>query len=551
MASSGVFKFTAIEGSGGSELRWSITSIDYTNLTSNLYWELYATPAGNKTIRYDYGWTYIDNRNVFSTPWGYDGYDCATETLISSGNVTLQHGLDGKKTFTIQATFSETPELYYYPDGWGFWPQDTVSKVVEETVEIDTIPTGAVLISATSFNDETNPTIIYKNDAGNSATSLMACISLDGGASDTIVYRDIPKTGTSYTFPLTATEINTLRASIPNTTSRTVIFYVRSVVGGRTYYSTVESEFTIINCDPVISSVSIYDANSTTAALTGNTNIMVRYESMAVFSYNATAQKSASIVSHYVKNGSNTVSNQYNGVIDDVESGSFIFSATDSRGKTTEIVEEKTLINYVKPTCYQTVKAELSGETGAVVKLKIAGNYFNGSFGAVSNTLKLEVRHTQNDGTMGGWNDLTSVLIPVFNGDTYELNTTISGFTYNQSYTFQVRATDKLNMVQSAQYTVSVMPIFDWNDEDFNFNVPVNINAETLDMNNETILRHSKTTNNTVLSASGGHIYIRPGGTTDTSSEVRITAQGNIEVKGDIMLNGISLLTVLRNAGLL
>ena len=123
------------------------------------------------------------------------------------------------------------------------------------------------------------------------------------------------------------------------------------------------------------------------------------------------------------------------------------------------------------------MKAELSGVDGGVVNLKISGNYFNGTFGAVKNTLKLEVRHTQNDGSMGAWVDLTSGLIPVFNGTTYELETTISGFSYSQSYVFQCRATDKLNTVITSQYTVRVLPVFDWSKEDFNFNVPVNING--------------------------------------------------------------------------
>lgn len=482
-------------------------------------------------------------------------YGGVWETLYTT-TLTIPHNSDGSKTLNYTAVWQASVEDLGYCDTYN--PDNerySTAKITEDisfsgVIVLDNIPREAKILTASSFTDETNPNITYSNPAGNAATALEACISLTGGVDD-IAYRAIPKTGTSYTFPLTEAEKNVLRAAAANTQTMTVRFYVRTTIGSTRYFSYLDRTFTVVNCNPVISNATVKDITPETIALTGDENIIVLNESMIEYSYTATAMKYATITSHYIECGDVKVEGLLQGVIDDAQSGLFTFGATDSRGLTSTFPVQKQVVNYVKPTCYQHLKAELAGETGATITLTIDGNYFNGSFGLAANELKLEVRHTQNDGTMGDWVDLTSGLIPTFNENTYSLTTTITGFSYSQSYTFQCRATDKLNVVQSAQYTVRVRPIFDWGEDDFNFNVPVNINAETLSMNGETIIRHSATTNNTVLSASGGHIYIRPGGTTDTSSEMRLTAQGDLELKGDIKINGVSLIAALEAAGIL
>ena len=479
------------------------------------------------------------------------------EDLIDSGEEVIIPNHEGTfdvkySGYGVSTQFTMECNLFYAYENEDGDEQEGYSSTdgIVYKIEVPALPAEAKLLTASSFTDETNPNITYSNPAGNSVSALEACISLTGGADD-IAYRSIPKTGSSYTFPLTEAEKNILRAAAANSQTMTVRFYVRTTIGGTRYFSYLDRTFTVVNCNPVISNATVKDITPETIALTGNANIIVLNESMIEYSYTATATKSATIKSHYIECGDVKVEGMFQGVIDDAQSGLFTFGATDSRGLTTTFPLQKQVVNYVKPTCYQHLKAELAGETGATITLTIDGNYFNGSFGLAANELKLEVRHTQNDGTMGDWVVLTDGLIPTFNENTYSLTTTITGFSYSQSYTFQCRATDKLNVVQSAQYTVRVRPIFDWGEDDFNFNVPVNINAETLSMNGETIIRHSATTNNTVLSASGGHIYIRPGGTNDTSSEMRLTAQGNLELKGDIIINGVNIITALENAGII
>lgn len=301
-------------------------------------------------------------------------------------------------------------------------------------------------------------------------------------------------------------------------------------------YSIEGASITIIGAEPQLFP-KVEDVNSTTLALTGDKDTVVRYESMVEFETGAVGSKSATIESQSVKCGTKVVYDSYHGVIDNVESADFIFTATDSRGLKAQATVTKNIVEYIKPTVNQHVSIALSSEVGATVILKISGNYYNGSFGLVDNTLKLEVRHTQNDGTMGEWVEITDGLIPEFNGNTYNLEISIEGFNYDNEYTFQCRATDVLNFVETAQYTTKLLPIFDWSLEDFNFNVPVNIGADNLNMHDNTIIRHSAETNNTVLSANNGHIYIRPGGTSETDGEVIIYPDGSTEFKSAVTHN--------------
>ena len=126
-------------------------------------------------------------------------------TQVASGQLTLAHNNTGDFTLTA----SVTAAIYSFSNnvsGSGSWA-------------LDKIPRQATLSVAPNFNDEANPTITYINNAGNSVDGLQACISLTG-ATDDIAYRDISKTGTSYTFNLTDAERLLLRQATTTANSR-------------------------------------------------------------------------------------------------------------------------------------------------------------------------------------------------------------------------------------------------------------------------------------------------------------------------------------------
>lgn len=203
-------------------------------------------------------------------------------TTLFSTTVTIPHNQDGSKSIYVEAKIDHSR---FSSDYHGF------------TVTLSQIPRQATVTAVQNFNDEQNPTITYSNPAGNVVTSLDACISLTGSQAD-VPYRAISKTGTTYTFNLTTAERNTLRNACPNSNSLNVIFYVRTVIAGQTYYSTKNATMTIVNGNPTISGVTYKDNNATTTAITLDDQIIIQNQSQLLLNFSSlTALKSATLSS--------------------------------------------------------------------------------------------------------------------------------------------------------------------------------------------------------------------------------------------------------------
>lgn len=377
---------------------------------------------------------------------------------------------------------------------------------------------------------------------------IEVAISFDGINPD-ISYRDIPLDTSSYTITLTEEEREAIRIKAQGSNILPIYYLARvtrtayssnsTVINPITsiFYNTIQRNLTVVGSKPVLNPT-VKDIKPETLALTGNENIFVKYESMVEFATGAVASKHATIVSQSVQCGSKTVYNLYNGVIDDVESADFIFNATDSRGLNADmvVIHNAAMIDYIKPTCLQELSITMSGETTVKVTIKNSGSYYFGSFGAVNNELKLEARYKSGNDEYGDWITLTGN--PTYKDGKYELISVFDNLPYKEAYTFQCRATDKLNTVITSAYILKLHPVFDWSETDFNFNVPVNINAEEITMHGNTIIRHNEAANNTVISAPGGKIYLRPGGTDETDGETVLHSNGSVDFNGTTNFNG-------------
>ena len=514
MASSGSFETTS-HINQSLAFKWSIKSQSIADNTTTISWQLVDAGTYSGTwVACGAFYLVIDGEVILDYPEShrirvYEG------TVVASGEKTLKHNADGTRSFSASCQAG----IYLYArncSGSG-------------TFTINQIPRQANLTAAPNFNDEANPTITYSNSAGNNVTSLQACISLTG-AKDDIAYRDISKTGTSYTFNLTETERNVLRQNTIGSNSRSVTFFVRTVIAGNTYHSTLKRTFTIVNGNPVISNASVVDTDSKCISLTGDANKLIRYYSDAKASFTSTVKKYATVKATSIDNTITTI-NSNSGTFSNTSSAVFNFSLTDNRGNKVTHKITKTMVNYVKISCNMNLTApSAKGNMNFVIN----GNCFKGSFGAVSNTLSVQYRYKVNDGSYGSWIHATAT----WNGNNYTANVALEGLDYRCKYTFQARAIDQLATATTAEQSVRTPPVFDWGENDFNFNVPVL-------MNGHTVLKHDSTSNNTILSTSGGYIYIRPGGADDTGAEVLITPQGNIQLSGDIIINGKSLKSLL------
>lgn len=195
--------------------------------------------------------TYITVTGVITTSGeSYRGnHNTGVVTVTQNGaaihSSTFTSGAPANSTTTLF-----TIELWVYHDDNGNSGTITASYnyasswcSASTSVVLTQIPRYATITGAPNFTDDDSPVIQYNNQAGSLVTSLQACISLTG-ASDDIPYRDIPIDGSSYQFVLTEEEKNTLRYATPGP-SRTVMFFVRTIMNGVTYYSTLTKTFSV------------------------------------------------------------------------------------------------------------------------------------------------------------------------------------------------------------------------------------------------------------------------------------------------------------------
>lgn len=321
MASSGSFTTTSCEGRSLT-FNWSVKSQNVASNQTTINWSLVG--SGD----YTYGWVTcgnfkvtIDGKQVYYSSTRINVY---SGTVVASGTYTFTHDNSGNKSFTARAEAG----IYYVAvncSGSGTWSLPSISR-------------SATITQAPNFSDEANPTINYSNPAGNNVTSLQACISLTGASAD-VPYRDISKTGTSYTFNLTETERNTLRQATTGK-SRTVYFYIQTVINGTTLRNSYAVTFSIVNGNPIINSLSYKDNNSSTVAITHNNQNIIQNQSLLQLTISGvSAKKYASIakveylINSYTVDITSIYANPVNiGTINYSSNFDLTVRVTDSRG---------------------------------------------------------------------------------------------------------------------------------------------------------------------------------------------------------------------------
>lgn len=321
------------------------------------------------------------------------------------------------------------------------------------------------------------PSRIYQNPAqiGNMATLVIATDTGSGWTHDvTYTFGKLSGTvvtgvpgGNAYTWTIPETFYDELG---PDKSSMEGTLNCKTYYNGSYYgeYSTTFIASTFADDVPVIE-VEIYDTDSAIVALTGDKSVLVPGYSDAYYNMTATPQNGASIASVKASNGSFAF-NTSTGTFVDSKATKYTFSATDSRGLLGTETVVVPIVDYVKPTVeISDVYMDGNGE----LTFTLSGNCFSGSFGAVNNSPVVQYRYKKDGGSYGNWVTAS----PSFSGKSYSADITITGLDYHSGYTFQARIQDKLNLVESPLTPVNSKPIFDWSNEDFNFNVPVNVNG--------------------------------------------------------------------------
>ena len=338
---------------GGRKLRLYCTStIDIATNSSTINWTLYS--EGGSSDFYSTGPTTVKINGVqvyYSDRVNWDKKKFPAAKGEVSGSLTVEHDEDGKKSITV----SLATAIY----------TGTVTTN-SGTFTLDNIPRYATITSAPNFTDIENPKIQYNNQAGSNATSLQACIASTDGQTIYVGYRDISKTGTSYTFNLTNAERNALRQASPNSKTLSVRFYVKTVISGNTFYQYKAVTLTIVDANPTFN-VAYLDTNSTTTGITGNNQLIIQNRStLQINITNAAALKYATLSSVSVNingvvttqsiSGSSLTLNI--GTIDVASDLTVPVTITDSRGNSTTINLTIQALSWSLPSAIITLQRE-------------------------------------------------------------------------------------------------------------------------------------------------------------------------------------------------
>lgn len=340
----------------------------------------------------------------------------------------------------------------------------------------------AKLTMIPNFTNGINPTIEYSLPTVD-YYELEVGIQNAVGTVTYVSFRPLPQDKTRYTFTLTAAEWHTLRSAITYNNSVTVRFALRTryASGGEWTYHNVTRTFTWNKNNPILTA-QVYDTNSKTVQLTGDNTKLIKYHSNASAGVSATAQEGAAIDldMYVIRNYGDTQFGQ-GCIFEQVEYNEFWFSAQDNLGNIGQYYIEAPMVEYIRPTC--TIYANRPDALGNM-SVVCGGIFFNGSFGAVSNTLTVQCRYAVTGSEFDdNWTNMTITK----NGNSYYAYAEIAIDDFNQQgrYDFQVRAVDELETVTDELYAVRSIPLFHWGENDFVFEVPVTFNAGGSGLNTE------------------------------------------------------------------
>lgn len=336
---------------------------------------------------------------------------------------------------------------------------------------------AASKIGATDANIESASTIsIAKYDANFTTT---VSYKADGQSSYTPIWTNQKHTSYAWTVP------SSLYALIPKAKEIKITLQCQTYSGG-TLIGTETATFTAYaaesRCKPTVS-VSCEDVNAESIALTGNKKHIINGISNLKVVTTATANNGASISTVKAYCGSKELSGT--NVTFSGASGSEVYViVTDSRGFSTRVDDKTlTLINYIAPTITPTITRDTP--TGDTVTVYVKGLSFNGSFGAVTNTLRVRVTYkVDGASSYGGYSEMT-----ITKGtNEYTATANLSGIDYTKAYRFQIRLDDEVYNLdkgyRDSKYVTNIylnkgIPIFDWGENDFRFNVPVSLPSTT------------------------------------------------------------------------
>ncbi len=448
MALSGIFYGTTSNPRLKPQISWeAVQSVEgnYSDITAKLQYT-------RSNSGYTSGGTWKGSLTI--------GDETVEKTLymeITYGNVTtvithtarVYHDADGAKTLTISASGGITKPA----------EASLKSTSISEEITLDTIPRASG-VSATDCNVGGCSTVVVDKKSSSFLSSLSyrfgnlsGYVTGAGGISDT--EEIFSQTVLNFSVPERFYE------EIPNSPTGICTLTCRTYQGS-TLVGSRETNFTVTAaqslCAPEIS-ITVVDDNIRIESLTAGKELVLN-ASHAKCTVEAIPKHGATIKNIQV---AGKLQQDYV-MLAPLTSPTIAYSATDSRGYTTQKVYTPKIVPYVPLTANVSVKRETP--TGDTAIIRVTGQCFQGEFEAGRNLLVINITEPET-GT-------EYQLRPELRQDnTYEITAKLSGFAYDRSYSLSLFIWDEVTEIEKTAQLLPGVPVFDWGEGDFRFHVPV------------------------------------------------------------------------------
>ena len=473
-----------------------------------------------------------------------DAADVVNNNNNKSGYYTISN-LSANTTYTIKTRLRRS-------DSGLYTESSTLTVTTYDYAKLVTVP---------NINIGASHTITWTNPAG-ASISLKLCKTDNTSIID---YGTV--TGTSKSITPTA---STIYALTPNSNTYKARYVLTTTQNSKTYTNYKDFTFTVTNSNPTFSSFTYVDSNSTTTALTGNNQKLIRYYSgvKATISVanRAVAKNSATMKKYKLIVGNKTSSEvaysstaDVNLSVSNIENNVLTVYATDSRANSTAksiTLDSTKYITYNKIAINAITLERSSGGIGTETTLSYNGTFWNGNFGAKSNSITSIKYYYRQVGT-STWYTGGTTLSPTKSGNSFSQSVVIqgdlagSGFDANKSFEIKLVVFDELMKSETSTnakkttlragtplvaYYKDGLAIGQKYDTSVNaklqvaggVNIPNGSSTEpynSYQIGGEPVMRN--TGDGTIISSKGS-IYLRPNGTTDTTGQVLIDTNGNV-----------------------
>ena len=411
----------------------NVTQLDYTlDLIANTSWHFQTFRIGSKVV--------LGGKAVHDTPRSSASYydiEPNGTLRLAEGRAPIEHNADGTKNLTVEYSI-DMASADYSPGA--------LSST--GNMDLTPIPREATITAVPDFTDEQNPTITYSNLAGNSVDSLQISIARNPTfAGKDTAYRDVSKTGTSYTFVFTEAERDTLRNLLSSRPSQRIAAVIKTVIAGVEHTNMFPVTLSIVNANPVFTAEQItYKDTSVVADITYDDQLIVQNKSSLEVTFTAAQGAKFATISKYelTINGVTKTATESGSVpfgkINSSRDVDLTLTVTDSRGNKTTVTKTIAMLSYSAPTMAVTLERLNNYEDETYLTVDASVAYINGQ-----NTTRVEYAYKQK----GDPDDYPKL-------DTIEnrIKQTIS-CDKNYAYTFYVKVTDAFGEYCEDEFTLA------------------------------------------------------------------------------------------------